>query len=85
MKTLAQIIEQEREYAKKGGDYGLDACKESILSTIKTNKMLNERSGNQTYTTSLYVLLESYVDRANYDPFFNRTMVLACWELINEQ
>lgn len=85
MKTLEQIIEQERAHAKKNGDYGLDACKESILSTIKTNNMLNERSGKQTYTTSLYVLLENYVDRANADPFFNRTMVLACWELINKQ
>lgn len=85
MKTLEQIIENERVHAHKGGEYGLDACKESILSTVKTNKMLNERSGKQTYPTSLYVLLESYVDRANYDPFFNSAMVLACWELINEQ
>lgn len=85
MKTLEQIIEEERAYAKKGGDYGIDACKKSILSTIKTNNMLNERSGNKTYPTSLYVLLEDYVDRAHADPFFNRTMVLACWELINKQ
>mgnify|MGYP003318059975 CR=1 FL=1 len=85
MITLEQIIAQERAYAKKNGEYGLDACKESVLSTIKTNKLLNERSGKQTYTTSLYELLESYVNRANTDVFFNRTMVLACWELINKQ
>lgn len=85
MKTLEQILANERVHAHNGGDYGLDACKECILSTVRTNKMLNEKGGKQAYTTSLYVLLESYVDRANYDPFFNTAMVLACWELINEQ
>ena len=85
MKTLLQIINKEKKIRKEKGEFGINACKESILSSIRTNKMLNEKYGRNDYNTSLYVLLEKYVERANKDVFFNDTMVLACWELINNK
>lgn len=84
MKTLEQIILKEKEMRKVGGDFGINACKESIKNEIQNNKKYNEIYNTDKYTTSLYVLLEKYVKRANEDIFFNDTMVLACWELINE-
>lgn len=71
--TLAQIIESEKENRYEGGSFGIDACKDSIRFSIEH---LHE---------NLYSLLEEYVERANSDPFFNKAMVLACWEMINEQ
>lgn len=73
MKTLAQILDYEKKKRHERGDFGVTACKDAIKSTIKY-------SGK-----SLYQLLEEYVKRANEDIFFNKTMILACWELINEQ
>ena len=73
MKTLEQILDYEKKNRKEGGDFGVTACKDSIKHTMK-------------YTgRSLYQLLEEFVRRANEDIFFNDRMVLACWELINEQ
>ena len=37
------------------------------------------------FNKSYYELLEEYVERANKEFGFNKAMVLACWELINEQ
>lgn len=71
--TLEQIIEKEKAHRHEGGDYGIKACKESIKREKEYKKC------------SLYTILEDYVKRANEDMFFNRAMVLACWELINEQ
>lgn len=85
MATLEQILEREQKNRHEGGDFGIAACKESILDHVETNKAMNRRAGANVYTTSLYVLLEGYVKRANEDVFFNRAMVLACWELINER
>lgn len=73
MKTLEQILAYEKKNRKEGGDFGVTACKDSIKMTAKY-------SGK-----SLYQLLEEYVKKANEDIFFNDRMVLACWELINEQ
>lgn len=78
MKTLEEIIEKEKKLKKTAkrrylvGDFGLIACKDSIKSTLEY------RSG-----ATLFSLLEEYLKRANEDIFFNTTMVLACWELIN--
>ena len=72
-KTLEQILENEKAHRVEGGDYGVNACKDSIRMTAKYTQK------------SLYQLLEEYVQRANADVFFNDRMVLACWELINEQ
>lgn len=73
MKTLKQIIESEKKNRIEKGAFGIQECKEAIRFEIKhTNK-------------SLYQLLEKYVKRANEDMFFNKQMVLACWEMINEQ
>ena len=73
MKTLEQILEKEKNNRSEFGSFGIRACKESILMSAKyTNK-------------TLYQLLGEYVERANNDVFFNRAMVLACWELINNR
>lgn len=70
--TLAQIIEQEQRQRIEGGAFGIKACKESIKFA---KEVLHE---------SYYAQLENFVERANNDHFFNRQMILACWELINE-
>lgn len=70
--TLGQIIEKEKQHRCENGSFGIRACKESILWDV------------EHFKKSLYLLLEEYVERANKDVFFNRAMVLACWELINE-
>lgn len=81
--TLEKIIERERFNRNVNALYGVDACKESILNEINRHKAWNKEHNNNRFNTSLYVLLEKYVKLANEDIFFNKTMVLACWELIN--
>lgn len=71
--TLEQIIEKEKQSRYEDGSYGIKACKESIL--------FNER----VLHTDLFTQLTNYVERANNDKFFNRAMVLACWELLQER
>lgn len=70
--TLNEILEREKSHRTENGMFGIKACKESILN-FKEFK-----------NASLYQLLEEYVKRANEDVFFNKAMVLSCWELINE-
>lgn len=77
-RTLEQIIEKERKCRCENGMFGITACKEAIQFELEISKKYNT---NKT----LFTLLEEYVKRANEDIFFNKTMVLACWELINEQ
>lgn len=72
-KTLEMILEQERKTRHEEGDFGIKACKECI----KTKQEL--------FGQSLFQQLEEYVERANNEMLFNDAMVLACWELINEQ
>lgn len=79
MKTLEEILEKEKAHRQEDGIFGIKACKESILNTIKLDKELLNKE------TSLEELLNSYVERANASIFFNRAMVLACWELINKK
>ena len=71
--TLEQIITHEKARRSEDGMFGIAACKESV---IFYRDHLNR---------SLFQQLEEYVNRANTDIFFNKAMVLACWELINEQ
>ena len=71
-RNLEQIIEAEKKHRVEGGQFGIKACKECILWYVEHGE-------------PLYAQLEGYVKRANEDIFFNRAMVLACWELINEQ
>ena len=73
MKTLEQILEREQANRTEEGSFGIAACKRSIEFSA-------EYEGK-----SLYQLLGEYVERANNDVFFNRAMVLACWEMINER
>ena len=70
--TLEQIIERERERRTEGGQFGIDACKDSIRFYLEHGQSLEEQ-------------LDEYVERANKDVFFNKHMVLACWEMIEEQ
>lgn len=84
MKTLKQIIEKEQQHRVEDGAFGIKACKESILEEIERNKKWNKECESNEFPTSLYMLLEKYVKRANESWFFNDAMVLACWELINE-
>ena len=71
--TLEQIIERENNRRTEEGAFGIAACKKSILWYVEN---LNK---------NLYTQLEEFVKRANEDMFFNKAMVLACWELINER
>lgn len=76
-KTLEQIINQERENRSENGDFGIKACKESIKDDLEFSEKYNKGD-------TLFTLLEKYYKWTD-DPFFNKAMVLACWELINEQ
>lgn len=71
--TLEQILEREKQNRCEDGQFGMKACKESI--EFETH----------FFGKSLYELLGEYVKRANEDVFFNRRMILACWELINKE
>ena len=76
MKTLEEIITKERETRREEGTYGIKACKESIEWQLKMSEKYNQGK-------TLFTLLEEYVKRANTESLFNKTMILACWELIN--
>lgn len=71
--TLEEIITKEQQNRHEAGQFGIDACKESI------------QRAKDIYGLSYYEQLEDMVKRANTDVFFNKQMVLACWELINER
>lgn len=73
MKTLEQIINNEKKNRIEGGMFGIRACKESIRFDV------------EFFHKNIYLLLEEYVERSNNDPFFNQAMVLACWEIINNK
>jgi len=72
--TLEEIICKERKNRHEGGIFGVKACKESVLNDEKIHNNI-----------TLDELLNCYVKRANDDIFFNKTMVLACYELISER
>jgi hypothetical protein len=71
--TLEQILEKEKQNRCEGGQFGIKACKECIEFEA------------HYYNKSLYQLLGEYVEKAKTDIFFNRRMILACWELINKE
>lgn len=69
MKTLGEIIDEQKAIRHEEGIFGIRACKKSIRREIEnTGKTLDD-------------LLDEYVKRANTDIFFNQAMVLACVEL----
>ncbi len=78
MKTLEQILKEQKKIKHIDPIWGIKACKESIKQELETSNQYNQGK-------TLYTMLESYVERANEDVFFNNTMVLACWELINNK
>lgn len=71
-RTLEEIIRAEQSHRYEGGQFGINACKKSIRFSVE---YLGE---------NLADLLNEYVERANADAFFNKAMVLACWELMQE-
>lgn len=83
MKTLEQIL-QETKKAGNGGMFGLDACKESIKVEIEI-KRLHGQNADKTDVQLLFELLGKYTERAQKDILFNKNMVQACWQLINER
>lgn len=72
-RTLEEIIRAEQSHRHEGGQFGINACKESIRFSVE---YLGE---------NLADLLNGYVERANTDAFFNKAMILACWELMQEE
>lgn len=69
--TLEQILAIQVKRRTESGAFGITECKREIKREA------------QYLRKSLYQLLETYVEQANKDVFFNKAMVLACWELIN--
>lgn len=72
-RTLEEIIKEEREHRQEGGAFGIAECKLAVRFDYEIERK------------SYYELLEEYVKCANEDVFFNKAMVLACWEIINEK
>ena len=73
METLEEIIKQERDNRHEEGSFGIKECKKHILEY-----------GVGICKKGLFTLLKEYYQLANSSTF-NRTMILACWELINEK
>ena len=71
--TLEQIIIKERKSRHEKGAFGIIECKKEIQRAMKY------------YNKSLFQLLEEYLEEANTSAMFNRAMILACWELINNE
>lgn len=76
MKTLEEIIKQEKKQRHESGEYGIKACKESIEIALRLNNTLGG-------SKDLFDILRDTVKKTNEDSFYNSAMVLACWELIN--
>lgn len=70
--TLEEILEYEKTRRTEDGMFGIKACKDCIRFYLEQGE-------------DLKLLLDSFVKRANEDMFFNKAMVLACWEMLNEQ
>lgn len=79
MKTLEQILEKTKN-APRGGDFGLDACIESVERQVTYEELERKKMSRDE---ALYELLGEYVGRANTDIFFNDVMVRGVWEVIN--
>lgn len=76
--TLQAILEQEQKNRSENGIFGIKACKDAIRDDLAFSEKYNKGE-------TLFTLLSKYYARAKEDVFFNKAMVLACWELINEQ
>lgn len=84
MRTLEQILEYEKAHRHEDGEFGIKACKDAIKREVgyRTKKEIVNRQLNGY--TILFDLLGEYLERAQNDIFFNRAMILACYELIND-
>lgn len=85
IKTLEQILEEEKAKRHEGGDFGITACKERIKFEVewRTKRGIVNRDFNDY--TILFDLLSEYLVSAQNNCFFHRAMILACWEMINEK
>lgn len=83
MKTLEQILAEQKERRHEDGMFGIKACKDHIKVEVafRTKREIANRELNGY--TILLDLLGEYLERAQNDSFFNQAMILACWELIN--
>lgn len=72
IKTLEEIIEEQNENRVEEGIFGLEQCKEFCLEELNV------------FGVDLNTQLKKYVELANNDKFFNKRMVLACYELIEK-
>ena len=70
--TLEEILEYEKTRRNEDGMFGINACKDCIRFYLDQGADLKS-------------LLDNFVKRANEDMFFNKAMVLACWEMLEEQ
>lgn len=58
MKTLEEILKQT-ENASLGGNYGINACKQSIKETIATNIKYNTHFGIKHYAEDYKLCLKN--------------------------
>lgn len=71
--SLREMLRKEQENRVEGGMFGIAECKQSIEFRRKiSGKTLEE-------------LLDEYYERACTDIYFNRAMLLACYEMICEE
>lgn len=75
-KTLKQILEYQKAHRQEDGIFGINACKSTIQANLQYKTIPKDKA--------LYEMLCHYVYQSNINIFFNNTMVLACWELIQE-
>ncbi len=71
-KSLQEILNEEKKKRHEDGPFGIAECKHSIEFRMKYGK------------EDLFDLLRQYYYRANNEIFFNKAMLLACWEMIND-
>lgn len=84
-KSFEEILAYEKAHRYEDGEYGIKACKETILRKLAQNKKWNKELKTNKHPDTLEKMLENFVYEAQTDAFFNSTYVLACYELINEK
>lgn len=72
--VLREILERQQADRVEGGMFGITECKKAIQFNLDIDKK-----------ESLGHLLQGYVERVQKDVFFNKQMVLACWEMMDQQ
>lgn len=73
IRKLSELVEKARNENQRSGQFGIDACRESIEWSMDFEK----KSAKELYPT--------FISRAICDVFFNVNMIIACEELIKEE